>query len=115
MARIVHLPALMSAILPELQARWKRSLARWTGEVVFTVGEEAFGLRIYETEVQLVDVPSATSSHVTLSPQHFAQLIFGYRPLSYFVHTRSLAGELGTVLAILFPPGHTWIPGTDWF
>jgi hypothetical protein len=115
MARIVHLPALMSALLPELQARWRHSLAYWQGELVFTIGEEAFALRIHDRTVQLVDVPSATSSHVTLSPQQFTEVVFGYRPLSYFVHTRALEGELGKVLAVLFPTDHTWIPVTDWF
>lgn len=115
MARIIHLPALMAALLPELQERWRRALAYWQGELVFTVGDEAFALRIHDRIVQLADVPSATSAHVTLSPQQFVEVIFGYRPLSYFVHTRALEGELGNVLALLFPMGHTWIPATDWF
>jgi len=115
MARIVHLPTLMAALLPELQERWRRALAYWQGEVIFTVGDEAFGLRIHDRTVQLVDVASATSAHVTLSPQQFVEVIFGYRPLSYFVHTHALESELGNVLALLFPTGHTWISVTDWF
>jgi predicted N-acetyltransferase YhbS len=115
MARIIHLPTLMASLLPELQERWRRALAYWQGELVFTIGDEAFALRIHDRTVQLVDVPSATSAHVTLSPQQFAEVIFGYRPLSYFVHARALEGELGNALALLFPTGHTWIPATDWF
>jgi predicted N-acetyltransferase YhbS len=115
MARIVHLPTLMAALLPELQERWRRTLASWHGELVFTIGDEAFALHIHDRTVQLVEVPGTTSAHVTLSSQQFVEVLFGYRPLSYFVHTRALEGEPGQALALLFPAGHTWIPASDWF
>ena len=38
MACLVNLPALMRAMLPEWQARWHRSLARWSGDVSLLVG-----------------------------------------------------------------------------
>ena len=37
MARLVCLPALTRAMLPEWQARWQRSLARWSGDVSLMV------------------------------------------------------------------------------
>lgn len=55
MARLVNLPALTQAMLPEWQARWQRSLAHWSGDVSLMVGDEAFMFRFAGTALQLLE------------------------------------------------------------
>lgn len=117
MARLVSLPALTQAMLPEWQARWQRSLAHWSGDISLAVGNEAFTLRIAGTQLKLLDAPSSTANALVLAPQAFTQVIFGYRPIASVIQPREhpLAGDLATVLTILFPTGQTWISTSDWF
>lgn len=121
MARPVHLPTLMQAMLPEWQARWRRSLAHWSGNISLIIGEERCVLHISGTEIQLVDqaattVATATES-IRLTPQAFTQLVFGYRTVNSAMPqgAQSVGGELLSALNVLFPTGHTWIPSSDWF
>jgi predicted N-acetyltransferase YhbS len=158
MARCVHLPTLMAAMLPQLQARWQHALAHWTGTLHFLIGDETCALHIDETNVRL-DAPSNQPSAATspsygpdssrsgvdsgtgadvsrlggggaasgsvivhqhtiqLTPQAFTQLIFGYHPVSWAIHSgqNSLPGEVLAVLTMLFPPDHAWIARSDWF
>ncbi len=117
MARLVNLPALTRAMLPEWQARWQRSLARWSGDVSLRVGQEAFTLRIAGTQLSLLDVPSAREEALSLTPQAFVQALFGYVSIANVLQQEGqrLPGALVTVLTILFPAGQTWIPASDWF
>ncbi len=115
MARLINFPALMAAILPELQLRWQRSMARWSGDIVLTVAEESCVLRIDGAAIQFADHASATAYRLDLTPQALVQGIFGYRQLSRLTNTSHLPEDAQATLSILFPPGHTWIPGTDWF
>ncbi len=117
MARLVNLPALTRAMLPEWQARWQRSLAHWSGDVSLIVGNEAFTLRITGTNLQLLDTPGTTANALLLTPQAFTQAIFGYSPIVKVIqqHEHPLPNDLATVLTILFPTGQTWIPTSDWF
>ena len=117
MARLVSLPALTRAMLPEWQARWQRSLAQWSGDVSLVVGDEAFTLRIEGSDLQLLDAPGTTANALSLTPQAFIQVLFGYVPIARILQHRehSLPNDLATVLMILFPSGQTWIPASDWF
>jgi hypothetical protein len=117
MARLVNLPALMRAMLPEWQDRWQRSLAHWSGDVSLMVGNEAFSLRIEGSDLQLLATPSTTAKVLLLTPQAFTQVVFGYCPITSVMQTNSrlLSSDLATVLTILFPTGQTWIPASDWF
>jgi predicted N-acetyltransferase YhbS len=117
MARLVHLPTLAQALLPEWQAHWRRSLSHWSGDVLLIVGEEQCLLRIDGTELLLVDQPASTTEAIQLTPQAFIQIVFGYRPVTYALdqHGQSIKGDLRSVLDILFPLDHTWIPASDWF
>ncbi len=117
MARLVSLPALTRAMLPEWQARWQRSLAHWSGDLSLVVGDEAFTIRFAGTDLQLLDVPGAAADALSLTPQAFTQAVFGYCPIASAIQQRAypLPGDLATVLTILFPTGHTWIPASDWF
>jgi hypothetical protein len=117
MARLVGLPALTRAMLPEWQTRWQRSLAHWSGDVSLAVGDEAFTLRITGSDLQLLDESGTSADALRLTPQTFTQVVFGYRPIARVVQQREqpLPDGLLTVLNILFPTGHTWIPTSDWF
>lgn len=115
MACLTGFPTLMRSLLPELRARWRRSLAQWTGEITLTVNGETCVLEINGTEIQLTERSSATAYQVELTPQAMIQWVFGYRPLSQLTSTAHLSSDASAALAILFPTGHTWIPMTDWF
>ncbi len=117
MARLVSLPVLAQALLPEWQARWQRSLAHWPGTISLHVGEEACTLHIDGTQLQLDSRPDAANETLQLSPQAFIQLVFGYRPVTWVTKQTGqlLKSDLLSVLGILFPTGHTWIPSSDWF
>ncbi|MBV9230915.1 MAG: GNAT family N-acetyltransferase [Chloroflexi bacterium] len=117
MARPAHLPTLIQAVLPEWQARWQRSLLCWSGTINLTVGKEVYALRINSNELQLLDQPGEDTHTVQLSPQAFTQSLFGYRPVSRLVQSgeQPITNDLLTVLNVLFPTGHTWIPASDWF
>ena len=118
MACVVSLPALIRAMLPEWQTRWRRSLARWSGEFSLLVGEETFTLCLNGTDLELLDVPPGRSAHtLSLTPQAFVQALFGYSPLVDVLREsgQELSNELESVLTILFPAGQAWIPAVDWF
>ncbi len=117
MARLVHLPTLAQEILPEWRARWQRSLARWSGEVSLIVDGEVCTLHIDGPELTLVELsrPSTHSIHFTM--QEFTQVLFGYHPINQAIERgkQAISDELRSVLNILFPDGHTWIPSSDGF
>lgn len=115
MACLASFPILMRSILPELQARWRRALAQWSGEIALTVNGETRVLNINGAEIQLMEHNSSTAYHLELTPQAMIQWVFGYRPLSQLTSTAHLPSDASAALAILFPGGHTWIPMTDWF
>ncbi len=112
-ARLVSLPALTRAMLPEWQARWQRSLINWSGTLTFAVGAETCTLHINGSDLQLRDTPITTENVLNLTPQAFTQALFGYRSITDALHMQN--EELATVLGILFPTGNTWIPISDWF
>ena len=117
MARLVSLPTLIQAMLPEWQARWQRSLAHWSGDVSLTVGDETFTLRIAGTNLDLQDTSSTSVDALVLTPQAFVQAVFGYSPITRGIQQREhpLPDDMTTVLTILFPTGQTCIPASDWF
>lgn len=119
MGRIVHYPALLQSILPELQRRWQHGLAQWNGRVVLSISGELCVLRINGREIQMGDplhvVSGVDALHLT--PQSFTQLVFGYRSIEQIVQdsAQDVSDELLSVLSVLFPSGHTWIARSDWF
>ncbi|MBA2284415.1 MAG: sterol carrier protein domain-containing protein [Ktedonobacteraceae bacterium] len=115
MARLTDLHLLMRSILPELQARWRRSLAQWTGDIALTVAGETCTLQVAGDDVQIVATPTASTAHLELTPQAVVQLVFGYRALSRLTNLAHLSDDTSSALSILFPTGHTWIPASDWF
>lgn len=117
MARLVSLPALAQAMLPEWQARWQRSLARWSGDISLMVDHEAFTLHFAGANLQLLHTPATSVYTLSLTPQAFTQAVFGYAPITSAMqlHEQPLPADLASVLAILFPTGQSWIPASDWF
>jgi predicted N-acetyltransferase YhbS len=117
MARLVSLPALTRAMLPEWQARWKRSLAHWSGDISLVVGDGTFTIEIADTNLCLLDAPGTAANTLSLTPQAFIQAVFGYCPIATGIQQREqlLPDDLANVLTILFPTGQTWIPTSDWF
>ena len=120
MARLVSLRRLLQALTPELHSRWHRARSPWTGPFALTVGDETCVLDVQEHSVSLLDSLPESVPIATITPQRFTQLLFGYRPITYIADRMAEAGRhippaLLPVLDVLFPPGHTWIPGTDSF
>lgn len=115
MARLINFPALMASIQPELQARWQRSLARWSGEIALSVAGQTCVVRLNGADVELADQPAARAFSLELTPQALLQLVFGYRPLAELAELAHLSADARSALALLFPSGHTWIPNSDWF
>ncbi|HZO76067.1 MAG TPA: GNAT family N-acetyltransferase [Ktedonobacteraceae bacterium] len=117
MARLVNLPALRRAMLPEWQARWHRSLARWSGDVSLVVGDEVFTFRFAGTDLQVLETSDTGANTFSLTPQAFTQVVFGYCSITNVIQPNvPLASEdLRTVFTILFPTGQTWISPSDWF
>ena len=117
MARLVSLPLLTQAMLPEWQARWHRSLAHWSGDISLIVANKAFTLRIAGTHLQLLEVSDPTVNALSLTSQAFIQVVFGYFPIARAFRdcNHPLSDDLIKVLTILFPIGQTWIPTSDWF
>lgn len=117
MARLVSLPALTQAMLPEWQARWQRSLARWSGNLSLEVGAEACTVQIADTRLQLLETPDPSAPACIFTPQAFTQALFGYIPILRAARPREhqFTSDLASVLTILFPDAHPWIPTSDWF
>jgi predicted N-acetyltransferase YhbS len=117
MARVVDVQALAEAMLPEWLARWHNALAQWTGTITISCDTERFTLGFTDNEIALRPNPLLTENEVTLTLQALTQLIFGYRPISWFVSQsdQHIPADLLSVLDILFPAGRTYIPGSDWF
>lgn len=120
MARLISLPMLMQAIVPELQARWRRALASWQGEIALSVGEEVSVLHIDGRELRLGDVVSVVGEgvhSVKFSPQVFTQVVFGFRPVELAVNSdpQEIADDVRSALSILFPTGHAWMTRSDSF
>jgi predicted N-acetyltransferase YhbS len=121
MARPAHIPALFRALLPLWQRSW-RSRPRdvsWSGTLALAVADETCALDVKEEDIQPVaaGLASTATCDVQFSPQSFTRLVFGFRPVSY--EMRQVAAhppaELVPLLDVLFPPGQTWIAGSDFF
>jgi len=105
------------AKLPEWQVRWQRSLSHWLGSVSLIVGEEAYRLYIDGSQLRLADKPGNTADAIRLTPQTLVQILFGYRPVVWALQQsgQTIPDNLLSILNVLFPLGHTWIPASDWF
>jgi GNAT superfamily N-acetyltransferase len=117
MARLVHLPTLAQEILPEWQARWQRSLAHWSGTLSLAVDDAICTLHINGPKLTLGEQSGSPTYTLHLTIQEFVQILFGYRPVNLLIAKKelSISDDLLSVLTILFPTNHTWIPSSDGF
>ncbi len=117
LARPGSVQALAEAMLPEWQERWHRAAGRWSGALVFEVGEERFTLEASDAGVHLLEQAPAQAQRVLLTPQVLTQALFGYRPITWALEQagQHLPDDLLPALQALFPPVQTWIAGSDDF
>jgi predicted N-acetyltransferase YhbS len=117
MARLVDLAVLARELLPEWQARWRRSLAHWSGTLSLLIDDETCTFHIDGSELHLHAGPEQPAASIRLTAQAFMQLVFGYRSISQLLgeEIQAIGTAVRSVLDILFPLGHTWIPSSDMF
>ena len=117
MARPLSLRRILESLRPVWHARLARARPGWAGAFVLSVGGESCSVRIGDGDVEVLENLPADAPSVTLAPEPFVQLIFGFRPVTYAASQpgSAIAPELGPVLEALFPTGHAWIPGSDGF
>ncbi|MHB1416248.1 MAG: GNAT family N-acetyltransferase [Chloroflexota bacterium] len=121
MARVANLDALVLALLPVWQGRWRRARPEWQGSLAFDLDGETghkYGLDLGPEGVRLWDGSSVEANSVaTLSRQAFIQLVFGYRPIRWLACQpgASVPDALWPALGVLFPVRQAWVSGSDKF
>lgn len=117
MARLVDLPALVRDLLPELQVRWLRWLARWEGRLRLVAGNETATLAIDGATIAQLHESEPGDPVAQFTPQNLMQLVYGFRTIDAIALDTgtSIPENLLPALRILFPAGNTWIPATDGF
>ena len=119
MARPVHLPTLLQSLLPLWQEYWRgRSrLVDWIGTLELTIDGHSSILDVTSTSIHFTGKSSSSSQRVTFSSQVFAQLIFGFRPVSWALlqPEQKFPAELMPLLSVLFPLSQAWVAGSDFF
>lgn len=116
MGRSIGTAALMSAIEPELQARWARSAFAWTGTLVLRTDEDEAAIVL---TAQVLTVTSGSENAdaivVELTPGDVARLTLGSFPPIDFLDRIGVARDIIDVLAVLFPEQKPYIYPADRF
>jgi predicted N-acetyltransferase YhbS len=117
MARPGHLSLLFHQLAPLWGQCWGlRGVPR---QITFTlvVGGEPYTLTLHGSVVQVSEEGKGTEMVASLDPGVFTRLIFGYRSVRWAASQPDvrIPDTLLEPLSILFPPGGTWIPGSDVF
>jgi predicted N-acetyltransferase YhbS len=119
MARPAHLPTLLQSLLPLWQTYWQKRPHQmaWNGLIKLTIDGYTKFLEIKPTDIRIIDGSFPSAPEIMFSSRMFTQLIFGFRPLSWFLlqSGQRLSGELIEVLNVIFPLGQAWIAGSDHF
>ena len=117
MGRIVSLRRVAAAMLPAWQERLERAGAAPLGTFTLRVGNEACAVEVAADGARLLDAAPVDAPVAMLPPEWLAQLVFGYRPVSYLAaqSDADVPEPLVPVLDALFPAGRAWIPGSDSF
>src|SRR5207249_3236511 len=92
-------------------------LVDWTGTLMLTIDAHTSFLEVTPNSIHPISTPSSSPLQVALSSNMFAQLIFGFRPISWALLQpgQQLPAELTSTLNILFPLSQAWIAGSDFF
>jgi predicted N-acetyltransferase YhbS len=117
LGRLVSLRRTLESLRPVWHSRLARASPGWAGAFVLTVGDESAAVEVGDGVVEVLDAAPPGAPRVTIAPDRFIQLVWGYRPVAYVASQPGTAipRELERVLDVLFPPGHAWIPGSDRF
>lgn len=117
MARAIHIPTLLQAMLPHWNKVWQSFTPTWTGIIALHIGDDSHMLVLDDTSIHLAEPSVIPVHHVRLSQQVFTQLLFGYRPVSWAIHHsgQHIPKELLPLFNRLFPRGYAWINGSDAF
>ncbi|MGZ3630989.1 MAG: GNAT family N-acetyltransferase [Ktedonobacteraceae bacterium] len=117
MARMVSFSALVQSLLPLWQDRWQTHHIEWTGVLVLVVEDEKCTLELSPSSMLLIDNLSDEVQEVRFSQQVFAQLVFGFRPVTWAAMQadQHVPDELVPILDVLFPHKQSWIAGSDYF
>jgi predicted N-acetyltransferase YhbS len=117
MARPGHLSLLFQQLLPLWTERWARRGGTRLDGFTLVVGDESHSFVLDERDVRVSGEQLTARHTAVLSSEVFTQLLFGYRT-AYWAATRPfqhIPEVLLPAFEVLFPPGSTWIPGSDVF
>ena len=117
MARHVHLPTLFQSLLPLWQMRWKQANSPWSGNIALNIDNHTCSLKLEPASLRFNEHASTHTVQVSLTPQVFTQLLFGFRPISWATLQpgQVIPTEIAPVLNLLFPTKQAWIAGSDYF
>jgi len=112
MVRIVNLPALLEALVPELQSRWDRSRMPWQGSLALAVDDERAAIQVADgrVSVALEPGPAAGVAQVVEMPTFaFMALLLGLRSWGELeaLCRHHLTPPAARSLGLLFPPQPT--------
>jgi hypothetical protein len=81
------------------------------------VDDAPYSLRLDGDTVRVTEEAFSDGPAALLSSGVFTQLAFGYRPVQWAADQpeQHIPDTMFEPLEILFPPGGTWIPGSDFF
>jgi predicted N-acetyltransferase YhbS len=119
MARLVHVPTLIKALIPAWQERWQQRprYVNWEGSLALAVENHTTFLHVTSEIIQIVDRSYGASSVVNFSASQFARLMFGFRPIAQIVNQleQQVPAELILLFGIFFPPDQAYIARSDFF
>jgi GNAT superfamily N-acetyltransferase len=107
--------ALLQAMIPAWNERWRRHTLDWCGTLVLTIDGVTVPLRLSATGVVLGDGPYPTTHTLSLTGRGLLPLLFGFRSVAWVAikEEQHVPSELMPILEILFPPVTPWIAPTD--
>jgi hypothetical protein len=114
MARSTGTHALMKALEPELSRRWQDVRAEWRGRLRIESDGEAVDL-VLADDVSVALATDAPSLTVVLSPGDLARLALGSYPPRDLLARIGVAGDIGDLLATLFPERQPYLYPADRF
>ncbi|HEU0164189.1 MAG TPA: GNAT family N-acetyltransferase [Thermomicrobiales bacterium] len=116
MGRSTGIGGLMTALAPELSARWLGSRSPWTGSLLIRTPEDEVLLGIDRGGVRVLDdLAGSDATLIELTVGDVARLAFGAFPPRDLLARLGISDDVADVLAHLFPEGHPYIYPADRF
>ena len=115
--RSVSVRRTAESLRPVWHSRLARASLSWAGVFVLGVGGEAVAIEIGDETVEVLEAFPADAPVVTITPERFIQLVWGFRLVSYVASQPGsvIPREIIPVLEALFPTSHAWILASDGF